>query len=137
MTTGIQLFMCLYGLRLYYETPKELRKGRGRFIVMSFMILFTFSVVVGLDSATVFILLLESGSNGAEILHAWSKVDVTWNAASTVILTTCTAIGDSLMVRVMRQRNQRIISILTIHPFRFGVVTFSGRREDGSLCYPA
>ncbi|EAU92073.1 hypothetical protein CC1G_09594 [Coprinopsis cinerea okayama7 len=36
---GIQLFMCLYGLVTYLETPKDLKKGRASYIVMSFTIL--------------------------------------------------------------------------------------------------
>ncbi|RXW18364.1 hypothetical protein EST38_g7492 [Candolleomyces aberdarensis] len=38
VTMGIHLFMALYGLSFLLETPKDMRKGRRRYIVISFVI---------------------------------------------------------------------------------------------------
>ncbi|KAH6873494.1 hypothetical protein BKA70DRAFT_1450237 [Coprinopsis sp. MPI-PUGE-AT-0042] len=98
VVVGIQIFMCLYGLWIFYDTPKSSRKGRGRFIVISFAILFTFSSMVVMDAVTLFTALLESGANGYDILLAFKAVDIAWGAAATVMLTLCTAIGDGVMI---------------------------------------
>ncbi|KAH6873496.1 hypothetical protein BKA70DRAFT_1450239 [Coprinopsis sp. MPI-PUGE-AT-0042] len=98
VVVGIQIFMCLYGLWVFYETPKSLRKGRGRFIVISFAILFTYSSMAIMDGVTLFTTLLGSGANGFDIILSFLDVDISWGAASTVMLTLCMAIGDSVMI---------------------------------------
>jgi hypothetical protein len=46
MTPGINLFMSLYSLTVFLETPEPQRKGRKRYIVASFMITVLFLVFI-------------------------------------------------------------------------------------------
>ncbi|KAH6895053.1 hypothetical protein BKA70DRAFT_1531969 [Coprinopsis sp. MPI-PUGE-AT-0042] len=39
VSIGLQLFMCLYGLIIFLESPREVRKGRVPYIFVSFLIL--------------------------------------------------------------------------------------------------
>ncbi|KAJ2923594.1 hypothetical protein H1R20_g13500, partial [Candolleomyces eurysporus] len=62
--TGIHLFMALYGLSVYLETPEPQRKGRKRYIVVSFVITALSALPASLDMAHYFQLLFKSTSPG-------------------------------------------------------------------------
>ncbi|EAU87201.1 hypothetical protein CC1G_10480 [Coprinopsis cinerea okayama7 len=51
---GIQLFMCLYGLSVFLDTPKALRKGRLPYIAISAAILILSALATALDAYTDF-----------------------------------------------------------------------------------
>ena len=97
-TPGINLFMSLYGLTVFLETPEPQRKGRKRYIVGSFMITVLFSFSASLDMANYFQKLFKSTS-----LSHWYELvgvsDLDWmyrvgyTAAGLFI-----AIGDALLV---------------------------------------
>jgi hypothetical protein len=61
-TPGINLFMSLYGLTVFLETPEPQRKGRKRYIVTSFVITVLFSFGASLDMANYFQTLFKSTS---------------------------------------------------------------------------
>ncbi|KAH6908967.1 hypothetical protein BKA70DRAFT_1426851 [Coprinopsis sp. MPI-PUGE-AT-0042] len=51
-----------------------------------------------MDAVTLFITLSRSGANGFDIILSFLDVDISWGAASTVMLTLCMALGDSVMI---------------------------------------
>ncbi|KAG2003795.1 hypothetical protein CC2G_004371 [Coprinopsis cinerea AmutBmut pab1-1] len=59
-TTGLQLFLCVYGLHSFFATPIERRKGRLPYIVLSFVIFVLFACMTGVDLAMNFKLLYYS-----------------------------------------------------------------------------
>ena len=61
---GIQLFMALYGLLVFLETPEPLRKGRKRYIAVSFGITTISAFTASLDMADYFQTLFKSTSPG-------------------------------------------------------------------------
>ena len=97
-TPGINLFMSLYGLTVFLETPEPQRKGRKRYIVASFMITVLFSLIASLDMANYFQTLLKSTSpsHWRELLGV-SYQDWKYFVGYTA-LGLCIAIGDALLV---------------------------------------
>ena len=95
---GIHLFMALYGLAVFLETPKELRNGRTRYIVLSFVITALKIFQVSLDKAWGFRVLFEAGSPDGWIeMHG--KYREWWvRFASMGTYTAITVIGDGLLV---------------------------------------
>jgi hypothetical protein len=97
-TPGINLFMSLYGLTVFLETPEPQRKGRKRYIVASFIITVLFSFAASLDMADCFQTLFKSTSpsHWRELLRVnflnW-KHFVGYTAVGLFI-----AIGDALLV---------------------------------------
>ncbi|KAH6908913.1 hypothetical protein BKA70DRAFT_1103325 [Coprinopsis sp. MPI-PUGE-AT-0042] len=100
LETGIQLFMCLYGLFTFLGTPKDLRKGRGRFIVLSFAIFVTSTIPTICDAVDVSTTLLDSGPNGYDLIQLWvAQHEASWKAPFTIaMLYLSIAIGDALMI---------------------------------------
>jgi hypothetical protein len=97
-TPGINLFMSLYGLTVFLETPEPQRKGRKRYIVASFVITVLFSLMASLDMANYFQPLFKSTSpsHWRELFRLYSldwKYFVGYTAAGLFI-----AIGDALLV---------------------------------------
>jgi hypothetical protein len=95
---GIQLFMSIYGLSVFLETPKAMRKGRTRYIVVSFLLSGLSILVASLDAAWIFGLLFASTS-GYDFSYKFAPSTLTWerylsNAATTAII----LIGDVLLV---------------------------------------
>jgi hypothetical protein len=62
MNPGIHLFMALYGLSVFLETPHAQRKGRKRYIAASFLITALSVFTVSLDMANFFQTLFKSTS---------------------------------------------------------------------------
>ncbi|EAU80985.2 hypothetical protein CC1G_03161 [Coprinopsis cinerea okayama7 len=101
MDVGIQLFMCLYGLSTFLETPKSLRKGRVPFVAISFIIWATSSFTAILDSYVNFQTLFDAGPTGSDYVVQWRRYNANSNwfqyAISTSLLVYI-AIGDCLML---------------------------------------
>ena len=97
-TPGINLFMSLYGLTVFLETPKHQRKGRKRYIVASFVITVLFTLCGSLDMATEFQTLFKSTSprHWYEILPL-HRQDWKFRMSGTG-LGLLTAVGDALLV---------------------------------------
>ncbi|TFK18471.1 hypothetical protein FA15DRAFT_627866 [Coprinopsis marcescibilis] len=95
---GIQLFMCLYGLSVYLETPPSLRKGRMPYIIISFLILILSGVPAALDCAWVFRVMFEA-SSPTEYLRLFSFYgDLPLRFTSEVMFTVVVFVGDALLL---------------------------------------
>jgi len=94
--------MCLHGLSLYLETPLPLRKGRLRYILLSFAILVLSSIPVAMDAWLEYYTNLSSG--GGQLTLSGVEIEVTesedrwYTTFSAVVLAAGVAIGDCLMV---------------------------------------
>ncbi|KAJ2915207.1 hypothetical protein MD484_g5193, partial [Candolleomyces efflorescens] len=95
---GIHLFMALYGLSVFLETPKEQRRSRTRYIVLSFVITALKIFQISLDKSWGFRILFEAGSPDGWIkMHA--KYRMWWvRFASMGASTAIIVIGDGLLV---------------------------------------
>jgi hypothetical protein len=96
-----QMFMVLYGLSVFLVTPKDQRKGRVRFIIISWIILLTSGVDTMIDIWQNSRILLTGGPTGVSYLRAipaqFLRSQVTSITGDALI---CVAIitGDVLMV---------------------------------------
>jgi hypothetical protein len=101
LTVGIQLFMCFYGLSVFLHTPKQHRKGRARFTIISFMIWILYTFMTGLEVSTDFEVLFNSEGNGISYLNwqaaLWSN-RLWWLGLHDLSLYLYIALGDGLMV---------------------------------------
>jgi MFS family permease len=102
MFPGIHIFMALYGLSVFLETPKPQRKGRKRYIAASFIITVLSSLAGSLDMANFFQSLFRATSPShwrelveAEFYSSW-KYLLGYTSAGLYV-----AIGDALLVSVL------------------------------------
>ncbi|KAH6906852.1 hypothetical protein BKA70DRAFT_399566 [Coprinopsis sp. MPI-PUGE-AT-0042] len=121
LTVGIQLFMCFYSLSVFLHTSKERRKGRARFIVISFMIWIMFTVMTGLEASTDFETLYTSDGTGISYINRqaelWSN-RLWWLGLHDLSLYSFIALGDGLMVwRCYLLWQHRKWRWLTLFPF--------------------
>lgn len=106
--------MSLYGLIVFLETPQSRRKGRRRYVFISFVItgLSTFSY--SLDAAWIFKCLFDATSplgvleNIVKYEHLWGRT------ASLACLTTVIFIGDALLVSPGSQAKATLESTLIV-----------------------
>lgn len=108
-TSGIQLFMCLYGLFAFLETSRDLRKGQGRFIVVSFAIFVVSTIPAISDAVDVATTLLESGPNGFDLIELWVSRHEAESLKGTFMIAALylyIAIGDALMVTLETETQQ-------------------------------
>ena len=101
-TPGIHIFMALYGLSVFLETPESQRKGRKRYVAASFVITVLSALNGSLDMANYFQVLFKSTSPGrwrelmvANFFEDW-KYLLSSTALGLVIM-----IGDALLVRAV------------------------------------
>ena len=101
-TLGIHIFMALYGLSVFLETPESQRKGRKRYITASFVITGLSAFTASLDMANYFQILFKSTSPG----H-WRELMLVDFYENWMYLLSSTGfglipmIGDALLVRVV------------------------------------
>jgi hypothetical protein len=103
------LFICLYGLSIFLDASKESRKGKLRFVIMSFAIFITSSIPTIIDTMDTAKVLLDAGPSGSEILEVWKEVHtLSWTGIfASVMLFLYIGIGDSLMVSVSVELGSR------------------------------
>ncbi|KAJ2924615.1 hypothetical protein H1R20_g12486, partial [Candolleomyces eurysporus] len=95
---GIHLFMALYGLSVFLETPEPLRKGRKRYIAVSFVLTTLKALTASLDMAHYFQTLFKSTSTDHwhELFHGsyrdWKYLTSTASLGLVII------IGNALLV---------------------------------------
>ncbi|KAH6911540.1 hypothetical protein BKA70DRAFT_1185223 [Coprinopsis sp. MPI-PUGE-AT-0042] len=100
---AIQIFMVLYGLSAYIATPINRRKGRLRFVVISWVILTTSAIDTFTDVRNCFRVLYTGGPTGQSYTQAYDNVYV-WDEdqrariAGNVMLCITIAVGDALML---------------------------------------
>jgi hypothetical protein len=100
---GINLFMALYGLTVFLETPAAQRKGRKRYIAASFVITALYTLSGTLDMAQYFQVLFKSTSPGdwarlmqPDEFHRNWKHMLSLASAGLFVM-----IGDALLVRAL------------------------------------
>ncbi|TFK21424.1 hypothetical protein FA15DRAFT_624011 [Coprinopsis marcescibilis] len=98
LDVGIQLFMFLYGLSVYLESPASLRKGRSPYIFLSFII-FAMACISGtIDCAFLFKVFMASTSP-YDFLVQFIELDGTpVRFTSEVMFTIVVFIGDGLLL---------------------------------------
>ena len=101
-TPGIHLFMAIYGLSVFLETPELQKKGRKRYIAASFVITALSALSASLDMAHYFQALFKSISPG----HWQELMEITFNEDWKYFLSATgvglvTMIGDALLVRAV------------------------------------
>jgi hypothetical protein len=69
-TTRIQLFICIYGLFAFMTTARDLRKGGGRFIVISVSIFVIATIPAVNDAVDIANTLLELGPRGVDLVQS-------------------------------------------------------------------
>jgi hypothetical protein len=93
--------MCFYSLSVFLHTPKERRRGRARFIIISFMIWILYTFMTGLEASTDFEVLFNSEGTGISYLNwqadLWSN-RLWWLGLHDLSLYFYIALGDGLMV---------------------------------------
>ena len=94
--------MALYGLSVFLETPASQRKGRKRYIAVSFVITVLSALTGSLDMANYFQALFNSTSPGhwRELMNTNFSEDWTYLLSLTG-LGLVIMIGDALLVRVV------------------------------------
>ncbi|KAH6904067.1 hypothetical protein BKA70DRAFT_1432702 [Coprinopsis sp. MPI-PUGE-AT-0042] len=98
---GIQLFMVLSSLSAFLQKSKEARKGHLRYIVISCMILATFSVDTAFDIWRTFRVLFTGGPAARSYVPAYMKDWQNSQApiiAGDALLAVTIAVGDVLML---------------------------------------
>ncbi|EAU87894.2 hypothetical protein CC1G_01541 [Coprinopsis cinerea okayama7 len=98
MDVGIQLFMCLYGLSVFLETPKDLRSGRIPYIVVSFVIFALSALTAVVDMYDIFRCLFEATSP-RDFYLVWDKyADSYLRVLSLASLSVFIWVADGLML---------------------------------------
>ncbi|KAH6902143.1 hypothetical protein BKA70DRAFT_1157439 [Coprinopsis sp. MPI-PUGE-AT-0042] len=100
---AVQAFMVLYGLSAFLGTPKAERKGRLRFIIISWIILLTSSVDTIIDLSAAYRVLYSGGPTGKSYMEVLIKEanespGAVTGIASDAMLLVCIAVGDVLML---------------------------------------
>ncbi|RXW18368.1 hypothetical protein EST38_g7496 [Candolleomyces aberdarensis] len=89
---GIHVFMSLYGLSVFLETPKHLRQGRRKYIMLSFLITILSALTGALDIAWMFQVLFRTTS-GSEFFDVATEYNGNWDRSTDVISSGFTADG--------------------------------------------
>jgi hypothetical protein len=98
---GIHLFMTVYGLSVFLETPESQRKGRKGYIAASIVITALQACSACLDMAHYFQMLFQSTSprHWGSLMNATFFKDWKYLVSSTLGFGLVTMIGDVLLVR--------------------------------------
>ncbi|TFK20088.1 hypothetical protein FA15DRAFT_647503 [Coprinopsis marcescibilis] len=95
---AMQIFIVLYGLSIFLETPKEHRKGRTAYIAVSFIILVLSALAAALDAYHCFRRLYGTGT-GVEFLTKFAQRINPWETHLSGFATVAyMAIGDLLLL---------------------------------------
>ncbi|KAH6901762.1 hypothetical protein BKA70DRAFT_1023770, partial [Coprinopsis sp. MPI-PUGE-AT-0042] len=97
--TGISWFMVVYGLSIFLETPKEHRKGRAKFLWISFLICAVFSADASRGAWGTYERLYSSMPDGRDYLRQSNRViELPWySCLTTILIDLYIALGDCLM----------------------------------------
>ncbi|KAH6911872.1 hypothetical protein BKA70DRAFT_1219952 [Coprinopsis sp. MPI-PUGE-AT-0042] len=98
----VQIVLALYGISGFFATPKDRRKGRLRFIIISSLMVVLNAVDIGFDLWKSFLLLYTGGPEGESYLQAKNILDSSeswrWDLIGDAFLCTAIALGDILML---------------------------------------
>lgn len=100
-TAGIHVFMALYGLTVFLETPESQKKGRKRYIAASFIITVLRGLSASLDMANFFQILFKSTSPSHLDTLMTTEYYGNWKCyLGNTALGLVPMVGDTLLVRV-------------------------------------
>ncbi|TFK23460.1 hypothetical protein FA15DRAFT_620773 [Coprinopsis marcescibilis] len=94
---GVQCFMALYSLSVFFEAPADTRKGRGPYIAVSVTIFALYTFIASLDITWPFDFLLKA-SNGADVLAIWKSYPDWRGHLSRACVTLLLILGDGLLL---------------------------------------
>ncbi|KAH6907547.1 hypothetical protein BKA70DRAFT_1489625 [Coprinopsis sp. MPI-PUGE-AT-0042] len=98
----VQIVLALYGISGFFATPKDRRKGRLRFIIISSLMVVMNAIDIGFDLWKSFLLLYTGGPEGESYLQAKNVLDSSeswrWDLIGDAFLCTAIALGDILML---------------------------------------
>ncbi|KAJ2924786.1 hypothetical protein H1R20_g12306, partial [Candolleomyces eurysporus] len=95
---GIHIFMAVYGLSVFMETPQHLRKGRRRYIIISFLITTLRALTGSLDMAWHFQQLFTATSTIEYYQLMMKNWRVWYRILSDVSMNVVVLIGEALLV---------------------------------------
>ena len=91
--------MCIFGLTIYFETPKPQRKGRLSYVICSWLILVLFSLSETADAVLTFNVMANSTSNLDALKRLRPLYEATWwRIGSSICLLPVNWLGDGLLV---------------------------------------
>ncbi|KAH6907528.1 hypothetical protein BKA70DRAFT_1489590 [Coprinopsis sp. MPI-PUGE-AT-0042] len=97
----VQIVLVLYGVSGFFATPKDRRRGRLRFIIISSLMLAMCAIDISLGLWKDFLILFTGGPDGVSYLRAKGVLDVNenwrWDSMGDVFFYTAIALGDILM----------------------------------------
>ncbi|KAH6912356.1 hypothetical protein BKA70DRAFT_1398279 [Coprinopsis sp. MPI-PUGE-AT-0042] len=126
---SIQIFMVVYGLSVFLGTPRDQRKGRLRFIIISWIILLASGSDVMIDLWDISSILLAGGPSGISYLKAISAqymIGQKVTIASDALLCVAIAVGDMLMLWrcLVLWKNKKWVVVLPIAVFLGSIVGY-------------
>ena len=96
---GIHLFMALYGLSVFLETPKELREGRRRYIALSFVFTLLATISASSDMASGFQILFRA-TTAVDFYKLVAEMNSFWlRYLTSATIHVAIFVGDALLVR--------------------------------------
>ncbi|KAH6907531.1 hypothetical protein BKA70DRAFT_1489596 [Coprinopsis sp. MPI-PUGE-AT-0042] len=95
----VQIVVVLYGVSGFLATPKDRRKGRLRFIIISLLMLAMCAIDIGFDLWKGFLILYTGGPDGVSYLRALNILyeNWLWDAIGDTFLLAGIGLGDALM----------------------------------------
>ncbi|KAH6907523.1 hypothetical protein BKA70DRAFT_1283251 [Coprinopsis sp. MPI-PUGE-AT-0042] len=96
----IQMVLVLYGVSRFFASPKDRRKGRLRFIIISCLMLAMCAIDRVFDSWNDFLVLYTGGPDGISYLQAYGAlgVDWRWQPIGDAFLSAAIVLGEILML---------------------------------------
>ncbi|KAH6907541.1 hypothetical protein BKA70DRAFT_1563044 [Coprinopsis sp. MPI-PUGE-AT-0042] len=96
----VQIVLVLYGLSGFFTTPKDRRKGRLRFIIISAVMLVMSAIDISFDLWKFFLFLYTGGPDGVSYLRAIVAIDENyrWEPIGDAFFLAAVALGDILML---------------------------------------
>ncbi|TFK19527.1 hypothetical protein FA15DRAFT_708891 [Coprinopsis marcescibilis] len=97
VTVGIQFFMNLYGLIVFFDTSSERRQGRALYLISGWLIFAFYTTGACIDMAKTFENLREP-SNGVEYVDMYRSTSTWMNTMSVISYCPVFVIGEGLLV---------------------------------------
>ncbi|KAH6911867.1 hypothetical protein BKA70DRAFT_865076 [Coprinopsis sp. MPI-PUGE-AT-0042] len=98
----VQILLVLYGVSGFFATPKDRRKGRLRFIIISSLMVVMCTIDISFDLCKNFLILYTGGPDGVSYLQALRFLDASenwrWEPIGDALFFAAIAIGDILML---------------------------------------
>ncbi|KAH6907536.1 hypothetical protein BKA70DRAFT_1563040 [Coprinopsis sp. MPI-PUGE-AT-0042] len=97
----VHIVLVLYGVSGFFSTPKERRKGRLRFIIISCLMMVMCAIdIVASDLWEYFLILYAGGPDGLSYLQTMSdqRENWLWVTIGDILFTTAIVLGDILML---------------------------------------